>query len=282
MLSQSFVIPTIYDQTNIHVKTMTHIDFELARHMPWTLSIETPDDLSTSLESFLARVRDVEHRSRHDPRLASVFRDTRKLTGYRFIAEACESEDVGTQTVEAAEAALAHDETDKLTHQQREGYNFGNAISHAIDRVTGLDEGVIADVHRRVGEAVIEEGPEGGGPTLGRYRTWWAMPDDGQTIYAFPESIAGRMRDLLADVCGWMPMNAIDACKRAAYFLANFLRIHPFRDGNGRVARICVTVLMKEFSVVPVSLWGGTADAITWTVCTRRASGSASPRTWRL
>lgn len=45
-----------------------------------------------------------------------------------------------------------------------------------------------------------------------------------------------------------------DAVQHAAWFAAHFLEIHPFADGNGRLARILIDALLAPVHPVPVSL----------------------------
>jgi Fic family protein len=46
--------------------------------------------------------------------------------------------------------------------------------------------------------------------------------------------------------------------KIAAQFLNKFLFIHPYENGNGRVARLLVSYILSSVSIVPVSLTEGT------------------------
>lgn len=43
--------------------------------------------------------------------------------------------------------------------------------------------------------------------------------------------------------------------KLSCFFMREFLNIHPFRNGNGRVARILFSKLVREFTIVPASLY---------------------------
>lgn len=40
-----------------------------------------------------------------------------------------------------------------------------------------------------------------------------------------------------------------------AFFLSEFLLIHPFYDGNGRTARILLSHIIRPHTVVPLSLY---------------------------
>jgi Fic family protein len=57
--------------------------------------------------------------------------------------------------------------------------------------------------------------------------------------------------------------------KIAAEFLNRFLYIHPYSNGNGRVARILTSYLLSRVSVVPVSLTEG-SQRQTYLDCLRQ------------
>lgn len=43
--------------------------------------------------------------------------------------------------------------------------------------------------------------------------------------------------------------------KLPLFFFSEFLLIHPFIDGNGRMARLLFNFLLKDFIIIPVSLY---------------------------
>lgn len=45
-----------------------------------------------------------------------------------------------------------------------------------------------------------------------------------------------------------------EAIKVALYLHAMFIKIHPFRDGNGRVGRLAMTFTLSKYSVPPLSI----------------------------
>ncbi|CAG8805235.1 6934_t:CDS:1, partial [Gigaspora rosea] len=62
-----------------------------------------------------------------------------------------------------------------------------------------------------------------------------------------------------------------EAIKYGACFLAYFLLIHPFINGNGRVARLLLSYLLSRFTVVPLSLYTGPKTRDIYLQCLREA-----------
>jgi len=63
-------------------------------------------------------------------------------------------------------------------------------------------------------------------------------------------------RDVRREISQLGPDDFIMRIKIVASFLSVFLEIHPFSNGNGRVARILTSLLLAKDSIVPVSLCG--------------------------
>ena len=90
--------------------------------------------------------------------------------------------------------------------------------------------------------------------------------------------------DLVADLCAFCNDDSLPAVAQAAIAHAQFETIHPFVDGNGRVGRALIHLVLRRRSVVsrvlpPVSLILATwaqeyVDALTGT----RYRGAASSR----
>jgi Fic family protein len=57
--------------------------------------------------------------------------------------------------------------------------------------------------------------------------------------------------DLLSDLCGFAGRDDIPAVAQAAIVHAQFETIHPFADGNGRVGRCLIHVVLRQRGVTP-------------------------------
>jgi fido (protein-threonine AMPylation protein) len=53
------------------------------------------------------------------------------------------------------------------------------------------------------------------------------------------------------------PLTREEFIQHAAWFLGEFFRIHPFSDGNGRVARFMLKIASNASSSVRIGVWGG-------------------------
>lgn len=75
--------------------------------------------------------------------------------------------------------------------------------------------------------------------------------------YVDPSMIDRRLRLLLAHVNIRMRKDGGDLERRlrtATVFFSEFLLIHPFKDGNGRTARLLFNVMVHDVAVVPISI----------------------------
>jgi Fic/DOC family len=98
----------------------------------------------------------------------------------------------------------------------------------------------------------------------GVYRTIHVKPAGSDYTYLEPSRIADHMERLFATTTTVMirpgqmiptPL-LLDQVKLAAVFYVRFLSIHPFRNGNGRVARLLLSHLLQAITIAPLSLLG--------------------------
>jgi Fic family protein len=104
-------------------------------------------------------------------------------------------------------------------------------------------------VHAMVGDGII--------PNSGTYRQTGAMAVQENYVYCHPEMIPRRMDTLFEQVHVAVVNNTrlSDIIKIAASFLSSFLWIHPFTNGNGRVARLLTSVILLQNTLLPVSIY---------------------------
>lgn len=51
------------------------------------------------------------------------------------------------------------------------------------------------------------------------------------------------------------PTDHVMECIKAAIYLhAEFIKIHPFRDGNGRIGRLIITFVLAKFNIPPLAI----------------------------
>jgi len=121
--------------------------------------------------------------------------------------------------------------------------------------VTGpeLTEATVLALHRTLLGGVLA--------SAGAYRVGEACTDGlgGRPVqYAPAASVPGALRDLLAQARAWLAGESPLACDRvcyvAGYVMVMFLLVHPFEDGNGRLARILANCVLRLGGLGPLAL----------------------------
>ncbi len=127
----------------------------------------------------------------------------------------------------------------KTLREYREAANHPKAIEYISDAVTGgrrIDEEITTTVHGMLLEGISDD--------AGRYRdhgvaiggsTWMPPPS---------RDVPGKMDQLFA----WMDGNPEDlnGIELASLFHLRFLQVHPFSDGNGRMARLLMNLVLMR------------------------------------
>ncbi len=124
------------------------------------------------------------------------------------------------------------------------------AMELAVRRATPGETFQVADIlaiHRELFGALND-------PSAGRVRTeqnWIggsaSSPRDADFIPPPPEYVTS----LLEDLCRYIERDDIPAVVQAAVTHAQFETIHPFADGNGRVGRCLIHVVLRRRGVAP-------------------------------
>src|SRR5215203_1479217 len=148
-------------------------------------------------------------------------------------------------------------------HFEITGHNEAiNWILEIVKGETVLTESFIRQLHTLLlKESSYKEARTADGkPTrrkieVGKYKT---QPNHVVTVtgeifyFATPEETPARMHDLIE----WFRKETENANANpiilAALFHYRFIRIHPFDDGNGRVARILMNFILMQFGYPPV------------------------------
>lgn len=148
-------------------------------------------------------------------------------------------------------------------HFEITGHN--DAINWVVDLVKGeteLTEVFIRELHTLLlkESSYKEAQTPDGKPTrrkieVGKYKTQpnHVITVTGETFYfATPEETPAKMQELIE----WFRIEKakpeVNTIILSALFHYKFIRIHPFDDGNGRVARILMNFILMQFGYPPV------------------------------
>ncbi len=109
---------------------------------------------------------------------------------------------------------------------------------------------------------------------IGKYKTSQnhVKTKTGEIFYfAEPFETPAKMHDLIKWLAQESKKNDINPIILAAEFHYKFIRIHPFDDGNGRIARILMNLVLMRFGFPPVII--KTQDKENYFLSLRKADG---------
>lgn len=124
-----------------------------------------------------------------------------------------------------------------VNHDKAFGY-----IKKCIGEGNVLDENIIKDIHSLLMENII---------TGGIYRNVEVRITGAKHKPPVPNEMFGQIKDFYADMELKDKSNVIEF---AAWTHAEFVRIHPFVDGNGRTSRMIMNYQLMSAGFLPVSV----------------------------
>lgn len=194
------------------------------------------------------------HAMRRD--LAAVLRTPRRWTGglrKTMLARAI----LGSNSIEGyvvaeddAAAALENEEplsADERTFAEIRGYRqaLGYVLQSASDPYFRFDPSVLRSMHYMMLHHDLTKSP-------GQYRTGPIYVHDERTercVYEGPD--AGEVPQLMVHLAERLRGEGeVDPLVRAAMAHLNLVMIHPFRDGNGRMARALQTMVLSREAIL--------------------------------
>lgn len=107
-----------------------------------------------------------------------------------------------------------------------------------------LTEELIKGMHRALKEGVFED--QANGYAIGDWKKRRNMV--GTITTAFPEEVPEKINNLVTSYVKKRNVSIIDIAK----FHAEFEKIHPFQDGNGRVGRMILLKQCLDANIIPV------------------------------
>jgi Fic family protein len=246
-------------------------------------AIYTPPPLTSEDTAVLDEI----HAMRQD--LAAVLRAPRRWEGglrRTMLARAIR----GSNSIEGyvvpeddAVAALDDEEplsADEITFAEIRGYRqaLGYVLQAATDPHFRFDTSVIRSMHYMMLAHDHQKSP-------GRYRTGTIFVQDektGANVYEGPD--ADLVPDLMEAFADSLRAHLdLDPLVRAALAHLNLVMIHPFRDGNGRMARALQTLVLSRRAIIEpafssIEEWLGENTEDYYRVLAITGTGSWQPR----
>ena len=153
-------------------------------------------------------------------------------------------------TYESAQLSFIEPDSDV-----REVYNYVAALDYGLERLKTLPISLrlIRELHEK-----LMQGVRGGNLTPGEFRRTqnWIGPA-GSTIMTatYVPPPVDEMNQALSDLEKFIHTSTnVPVLARAAMIHYQFEAIHPFLDGNGRVGRLLMALLLKEWNILPQPL----------------------------
>ena len=153
-------------------------------------------------------------------------------------------------TYESAQLSFleAHDDV-------REVHNYVAALDYGLERLKQFPMSLrfIREIHGK-----LMQGVRGGNLTPGEFRrtqNWIGAAGSTLATAAYVPPLVDEMNLALADLEKFIHTNTdIPILVRAAMIHYQFEAIHPFLDGNGRIGRLLIALLLAEWQVLPQPL----------------------------
>jgi Fic family protein len=227
----------------------------------------------------------------HDMRLqlSAILRTPRRWTGglrRTMLARAIRgSNSIEGYIVDDDDAAAAVDDDEPLTADEQtfaeiRGYRqaLGYVLQMADDPHFTFDTTGIRGMHYMMLAHDLKKGP-------GKYRPGPIYVVDEKTglnVYEGPD--ANQVPDLMDSFTASLRVNAgVDPIAQAAMAHLNLVMIHPFRDGNGRMARALQTFVLSRQAIAEpffssIEEWLGANTDDYYRVLALTGNGSWSPR----
>ncbi|KAI8671762.1 Fido domain-containing protein [Fusarium keratoplasticum] len=188
----------------------------------------------------------------------------------------------GIEELLAVDQSLRQIPEKELLRQGREVVQHLQAFEylnhHFVEGGEDLTEDLIKETHAILcnGVSIIdEELPEVPSEMYaGRYRN--VAVGAGSTMFIMPKYVPQRMKELCSSLKEEIKYiethSCVDPFSLAAKYSLQFVDIHPFQDGNGRMCRIILNVILRRYLGIVVAIGETDEDVREYIGIKRRAS----------
>lgn len=130
-----------------------------------------------------------------------------------------------------------------LVNDVFEAANHFRCFDYILDTIDEpISEKLIKELHRKLKSGIITDDDSA---VVGDYKKY---PNTvGEITTTLPEDVSGAVRALIEE---FSHRNAVDMYD-VAEFHAEFEKVHPFYDGNGRIGRLLTLKMCLQNSIVP-------------------------------
>lgn len=133
---------------------------------------------------------------------------------------------------------------------------FQFIINQVVCHDNPLSESIILETHRILTKNIDAPGGAPWQEYAGRYRH---IPvHAGSTNFVAPRFVSRKMRELIQefneDIAKAEKTHSLDPFTLAAKYCNDFVMIHPFLDGNGRMCRLILNAILLKYAGVVVCL----------------------------
>ncbi len=151
-------------------------------------------------------------------------------------------------------AAEAEGALDRSPADLREVANYVTALEYGIERLENLPISLrlLRELHAR-----LMEGVRGGHASLGEFRrsqNWIGPPGCAPENATYVPPPPAEMMEALAALEAFLHDRSLPTLVTAGLTHYQFEAIHPFLDGNGRVGRLLISLLLIDRGVLPAPL----------------------------
>ncbi len=205
------------------------------------------------LGSAAADVADAEQAIRRLDQLSTSLTNTEALARLLLRAESVASSRIEGLTIDVRRLLradwAARNGVDQADVTAREVLNNVDAMNYAIASVgegNAITVPILIETHR----LLLENTPQRRHAGIIRDRQNWIGGNAYSPMGAdFVPPSADRVRPLLEDLCAFCTSDTLPAVAQAAMAHAQFETIHPFADGNGRIGRALIHLVLRRRGV---------------------------------